>query len=167
MGNNGGRRPGSGRKPIPAAIKRALGTTQTKEQIARQEAHEPKIEKDALKKPDFLTDYAKEEWDRVIELIGELGVLNSLDLYTLSAYCEAVSVFRNAQEQWKKNQQVIGIDDNGRYLPNPYLRILKEQTLLINKLSEQLSLTPVGRARLGIAKSQEPTQFEKFLMDDE
>ena len=59
------------------------------------------------------------------------------------------------------------MDDNGRYIPNPYLKILKEQTLLINKLSEQLSLTPVGRARLGIAKSQEPTQFEKFLMDDE
>lgn len=48
--------------------------------------------------PDFLNDYACDEWYRVGEELLRLGLLTGVDLQPLGAYCAAYGRWRTAEE---------------------------------------------------------------------
>lgn len=158
-----------GRKPLPAQlIDKAVHKTKGDE-IARRLAAEEKMQvSSVLEVPDFLTDKAKEEWKRVIKLYEEMdiNILSDLDRQALIIYCEATAIYQAAHEVWAKTQKVVSTDKKAQDILDKTFKTMQTQSQIISKYSEQLALTPVGRARMGVAKKQEPTQFEKFLMDD-
>lgn len=139
----------------------------TKEELEIREKALPKGCVDDLTPPEHLSAVAREEWERVVELYRQLdnAIVNNLDMNTLAAYCECVSVYREAEIKYQ-TLPLVTQDGKGRYVENPYLAIMRKEGLNILRYSEQLCLTPVGRARMGMATvkgKKEQSAMEEWL----
>jgi len=107
--------------------------------------------------PSGLSKEAQREWHRVIKLYRELDseVINDLDVSVLMAYCEAVSIYKEAQRKQAEGlHPVAGLVD-GKIVQSPYITVMDRQIKNIIRLAEQLCMSPVGRARLGMAREKE------------
>lgn len=113
---------------------------------------------DALFKPPTGTSpEARKEWRRVVKLYKQLDteVLNDLDQAVLTAYCEAVAIYKLAQKEYQKLKGLYGkIPGTDTMTENPYLKIMHREGQNIARYAEQLCLSPVGRARMGLAKEK-------------
>lgn len=146
----------TGRKPIPISVlnedtKKGMSKNRQK---TRQNFEIGQCE-ETFKPPKGLSKGAKKEWNRIIRLYRQLDrkVLNDLDQMLLASYCESAAIYKAAEEAY---QQAPLIDlENGK--ENPYLRIMWREGANIAKYAEQLCLSPVGRARMGVlaAKKEE------------
>lgn len=118
-------------------------------------ANTPKGCADKLTAPSDLSDAAKKEWRRVVRLYRqlELPILNDLDTGLLAAYCSAYALFHEAQLQLQQEPLVV-YSPQGDPKPNPLLRVVEKQGLLIAKYVEQLCLSPVGRAKYAYEKTK-------------
>lgn len=164
----------TGRKPRPLALVDNATNRYTKEKMQAREDSEPRGCADLLEPPEELSPGALREWNRIVPLYRQLDakILNDLDLMALAAYCESVSVYKSAQREYQKGKLVIKDSANGRIIENPYLRIMRLEGQNIAKYAEQLCLSPVGRARMGVmaAKKEvddDPTTafFDKYGRD--
>ena len=145
----------TGRKPILTVID---GRTphRSKEDIQARADAEPKGCAATFKAPKEMSPDARKEWRRVIALYKQLDseVLNDLDLSILSAYCESVAIFRKAQTQYQKFPIYWKDTNTGQSQENPYLKIMNREGQNMARYAEQLCLSPVGRARMGLAKEK-------------
>ena len=149
-----GRAQGSGRKPSLVAVLDNSTAHYTKQQLEAREAAEPRGCSDALEPPESLSEAAKKHWVRLVALYRELNVpiLNDLDSDILAAYCEAVAIYQEAEQKYQ-GQSLVSYSE-GKIVENPYLSIMTREGKNIAKYAEQLCLSPVGRARMGIAKAR-------------
>lgn len=147
----------TGRKPTPITV--AGKYHRSNDELEDRFEHEPKGCSDALEPPSTLSKRAKAEWKRLVVLYRQLEqpILNDLDLGVLAAYCEARAVFIEAEAQYKKNPELFVFTDKGP-VTNPCITLMEKQGQLIAKYGEQLALSPVGRARFGIAKAKQEAQ---------
>ncbi len=151
-----------GRKPMPVKLLDNKKRHLTKEEADLREKNEVSGVSAELMPPSGLRGAALREWKRLIPLYKQanIEILNDLDVNTIAAYCESVAIYKAAQKAYKK-QPLVGMVD-GRMVVNPYLKILDIQGANIAKFAEQLCLSPVGRARMGILgakkeKEEDPT----------
>ena len=154
----------TGRKPRPFSVVDNKTNRYTKKEMEAREAAEPTGCSDNLEPPEELEGAALAEWGRVVGLYRELDskILNDLDIATLSAYCESVAIYKKAQKEYKKGSLVI--KDEGRIKENPYLKIMRLEGANIAKYAEQLCLSPVGRARMGVIAAKK--EVEKDPLDN-
>lgn len=156
----------TGRKPQLSTAKDNSTAHLTKAELKARAENEPKGCSAELKPPKTLSKPAKNEWKRITKLYRQLDaeVINDLDLNTLSAYCESVAIYQAAQEAYQ-TMPLVDYDEDGRAFENPYLSILRKEGLNIAKYAEQLCLSPVGRARMGVlgAKKEEKSDMAKWL----
>lgn len=149
------------RKAMPIAVLDNSKWHMTAEEMEARANGEPKGADDSLVPPKALSKEAKKEWDRLVALYRQLDapILNNLDTGILSAYCECRAIYERAQKELKKDPTSIVWTEKGP-VENPLIKILDKQGQLIAKYGEQLALSPVSRARIGIAKAK------KELEDD-
>lgn len=161
----------TGRKPTPASLINPADHKRSKEEIESRASIEAGLKTTSLLKcPGYLSDGAKKEWRRVMKLYNKMDsdILCDLDRTAMIAYCEAVSMYNKAQETWVKYGEIVVSDSNTQKELDKCRLIMKEQTKIITSLSEQLCLTPVGRARMGVmAGKKEPSAIEKFLAEED
>ena len=162
----GGKRPGTGPKPKLIALQDNSVYHDTKENIEKRKEAEVVGCSDNLKPPKELSERAQEEWDRLIPLYRQLNyaILNDLDLMNLAAYCESVAVYTKAELEWPK-QPLVGMV-NGKLVENPHIKIMAREAQNMCRLAEQLCLSPVGRARMGMAalkRAKAVDPMEAFL----
>lgn len=158
----------TGRKPVPPALIDNKSHKKNHQEIQeRKESWEKLKTSTILKVPRHLTPEAKKEWRRVMKLYNlmEADILSDLDQQALIMYCEATAIYKKAQEQWAKLQQVATPNPDGQKLIDSILRTMERQSKIISSLSEQLCLTPVGRARMGMnpTKTEEEDPLVKLL----
>jgi len=147
----------TGRKPQPYGLIDNKERRLTKLELEERKECEPTGCSAVLRCPHNLSKEAKKEWRRIIKLYNELDIdiLNDLDKTALIMYCEAVSVYKAAQDEWVRLKQIFEITQNKKIKLNSAITAMNEQTKVITSLSEQLCLTPVGRARMGVARSKQ------------
>ena len=94
-----------------------------------------------------------------------MAIINDLDKSLLAAYCESYAIYNAAQKEYV-NQPLVAIED-GKVIENPYLKIMNREGQNIAKYSEQLCLSPVGRARMGVVAAKKETDKSpiKALLD--
>lgn len=158
----------TGRKPIPPAlVDNKTFKKNSQELAAREESWEKLKTTSILRAPKHLTPEAKKEWKRVMKLYNlmEVDILSDLDQQALIMYCEATAIYKKAQEQWAKLNQVATPNPDGQKLIDSIFRIMEKQSRIISSLSEQLCLTPVGRARMGMnaTKMEEDDPLMRLL----
>lgn len=149
----------SGRKPVPIAVLDNTKSRNVKADIEAREKNEPRGASAKLTPPKGLSENAKKEWKRLIKLYKQLDaeILNDLDLGILACYCESWAVFVEAQKHWQTGE-LYYTDKKGERRENPWIKIMDREGQNIAKYGEQLCLTPVGRARMGIAKAKKEIQ---------
>ena len=142
-----------GRKPVPISVVNP-NDRKSKDEVESRLSNEPTGCTDSLVPPTKLSKEARKEWKRLVELYRQLdaSIINDLDLGMLAAYCESRARFIEAQRKYNPDE-LIQWTEKGP-VENPYMRIMDKEGQLIAKYGEQLALTPVGRARIGIAKAK-------------
>lgn len=136
-------------KPV-STIKKNLTHEEKK---IRQTTEDRLKVKNKIQMPSYLSPLAKKEWQRLMRLYKKMDadIISSLDLNALVIYCEAVAVYQKAQEVWVKNQGVASLDPETQKILNQVFRTMREQSRIISSYASDLCLTPIGRAKIGMA----------------
>ncbi len=105
--------------------------------------------------PARLTGEAKAEWQRIVPLLADAGLLTNLDRGMLIRYCEA-------WEEWIEITETLSVA--GRLSKGAYDTVVRspvwfqrlEIEKLLNDLGKQLFLTPMARLRSGLEHEAMP-----------
>lgn len=163
----------TGRKPTPASLIDVSEHKKSAENIsARQDAEKRLQTKATLSCPSHLSEEAKKEWRRIMKLYRSMDaeILCDLDLQPLVMYCEATAIYKKAQETWTKYATVVTSNAEAQRVLDKCFSLMERQSRLICSLSEQLCLTPVGRARMGInaaKRDNKPSALENLMQEDD
>jgi P27 family predicted phage terminase small subunit len=156
----------TGRKPLPPAlVDREVFKKNGQEYEAREESYKKLQVSKVLKCPSHLTPEAKKEWKRIMKLYNQMDadILSDLDLQPLIMYCEAVSVYKQALETRKEFKRLVSTNEEMQKLIDNTLKTMERQSKIISSLSEQLCLTPVGRARMGMNATAQKEEEDPFI----
>src|ERR1041385_4975243 len=86
---------GSGRRPIPTAVKELRGNPGKRKLNPR----EPKPAKGIPEMPAGLSEVAQGEWHAITPILDKMGVLTRADGKALGAYCDAYALALTAKQE--------------------------------------------------------------------
>lgn len=154
------------RKPIPPHLIDNKSHKKSSQHIEERKESWNKLQTSSiLRVPTHLTQEAKKEWRRIMKLYNQMeaDILSDLDRQALIMYCEATAIYKKAQEQWGKLQQIVTANKDGQRMLDDIFRTMERQTKIITSLADQLCLTPVGRARMGMNATKQVDEEDPFL----
>ena len=118
---------------------------------------EPAILPKCPEPPEWLHEYAKEEWWRTAPQLHVLGLLSSVDIACLSAYCSSYAMWRQASEELERLTVETQAGDLRRH---PLIKVIADVASDMVRYAGEFGLTPVARTR--IAKGIDPPARNKF-----
>lgn len=150
----GGRR---GRPPKPTQLKILEGNPGKR----KLNEHEPKPKIKIPQCPDFLSDEAKQEWQRITPLLLKLKLITEIDRTALAMYCQTYGRWRQAEEKIKADG-LMKNSPNGYPIQNPYIAISNKAIDKMRGLLSEFGMSPATRSRV---KAEETTDdpVEEFL----
>lgn len=95
--------------------------------------------------PEWLSERARAEWDRVMPIIVERKILTVADLGSLENYCIAIGTVREMDEHLQMHGHVYTLD--GAFKRNPAVGVQSDAMTRARLLAAELGLTPVSRSR--------------------
>ncbi|MFD1141850.1 phage terminase small subunit P27 family [Larkinella insperata] len=114
--------------------------------------------------PDWLSEYAKEEWQLMTHELEQLRILTNMDLSTLAMYCVQVGIVRKANEQLRSMDYALTVETpNGHLQTNPLLTIINKASEVALKIAGQFGFSPSARTRIGTPDQAEDDPFENYL----
>ncbi len=143
-----------GRKPKPTKL-RLLEGNRSRTPLPE----EPNVESDLPEPPDHLDTYALEEWNRLAPGLHALGILFDVDRGPFSAYCQAYSRWRRAEEQLKELSRdnallgLVQVTKTGHVIQHALVGISNKAAADFVKYAVEFGLTPSARARIAIDPS--------------
>lgn len=138
----------AGRKPKPTELKVLQGNP-GKRKLNTEAPKAPALDDDTP--PDILDKKAMEEWKRVIPGLRKTGVLTTVDVMCLAAYCQSYSRWYEAEKVIAKNGTTYsGYTKNGDEIirKNPNVDIAKQAMHEMRAFASELGITPASRARV-------------------
>lgn len=140
-----------GPKTKPTALKLAEGNP-GKRALPRNEPKPPPALPDP---PDFLNEYAREEWDRVAETLFRVGTLTRIDQSMLACYCTAFARWRQAEEDLERMAQsdpsthgTVIRTKKGNLVQNPLVGVANTARLHMQRLAAEFGLSPSARTQI-------------------
>lgn len=137
----------------------------TAAEIEGRKANTPSSgQKNKLKCPSGMSEAGAKEWKRIVRLYKEaeknsgFDFVDDLDESLLASYCESYAVWKGAQRDYQTLPLVDIVD--GKYVENPYLIVMDREVKKMVSLADKLCLSPVGRAKLGLARTKAQAQVE-------
>lgn len=98
--------------------------------------------------PKELSKEAKRKWKEAAGKLASAGILTTLDLDALSAYCEAFAVWRQATDTLQKEGQTYGHGELKK--PHPAVAIMQASAREMSVWASALGLTVASRRRMRI-----------------
>jgi P27 family predicted phage terminase small subunit len=118
-------------------------------------AGEPQPEPAIPSPPEFLSEDAKLEWERVSQQLFRLGLLSQLDRTSLAAYCQAYGRWKQAEaalaELARRDQLSHGLmikTSNGNLIQNPLVGTANKAMAEMMKYAVEFGMTPSARSRI-------------------
>jgi len=102
--------------------------------------------------PDHFDEVGKKTWETLCNALEVLGIMSTVDVLSLSIYCDCVSGYRHAMDKQEEFGQVL--IQNGIPKRNPYMTEVHMHRAEILKLNAQFGLTPVSRSSIVVPGSQ-------------
>jgi len=160
----------TGRKPVPADMLDPDKIKLSQEQLnARKEIEKKMNPSSVLRCPPKtkISSDARKIWKRIMKLYDgmDVDILSDLDEVSLRMYCEAVAIYDTAHSEWLQIQHIIVANPSAQNRIDILLNRMNKQTTIINKLAEQLCLTPVGRARMGVVTISIPQKNQNPILE--
>ena len=155
---------GKGRKKIPTRIKELQGTLEK----SRTLENEMQVElcESLPAAPDWLSDIAKQEWEKVTLELYNKQMLHTIDLRLIEAYCNAIALHIET-EQMLREQGRMSIfknpDGSDKHMQaTPYQKIANDALDRALKLATQFGLTPTSRTSIAAPTIQQNNQYNFF-----
>jgi P27 family predicted phage terminase small subunit len=141
-----------GRPAVPNVIRLATGNAGR-----RPIKNEPKPPPKRPPPPGFLSDFAKSEWRRVVDILYGCGLMTDLDVPMLAAYCDAYGRFVEAswtmEELAKSDKVTHGVvvrTANGNPIMNPVLCTLRSSRGDMARYAAEFGMSPASRSRIDV-----------------
>ena len=105
--------------------------------------------------PEWLHEYAKQEWWRTAPELHVLDLLSSVDIARLSAYCSSYAMWRQAREALA-NEGLLDTTQEGNTRRHPPIKVIADAASDMVRYAGEFGLTPVARTRLAKGIQQPP-----------
>jgi P27 family predicted phage terminase small subunit len=151
----GGVAPMRGRKPIPTCVKLLRGNPGKRP----LNEGEPQPAPLAPACPSELSQGAKDEWNRIIAELVQLGLMTTLDRAALATYCQAYAMWSDAIQAVQKFGPVVK-SPNGYPLISPYFAIANKQAEIMIRIASEFGFTPASRSRISTGEPSALPLFE-------
>jgi P27 family predicted phage terminase small subunit len=99
--------------------------------------------------PNHLNREAKQHYRKLAEILYKARVLTEADGIVLGNLAQAYATLAQAQRELNRGKLTV-ISKRGGPRANPLVRIISESTTTINRLCQELGMTPLSRSRLRI-----------------
>lgn len=129
-----------GRTAQPAALKLIKGRAPGKDSAGRPVNSGPAFKRLPPEAPDWLSDEARAEWDRVLPGLSRLDLLKPEDAAALAAYCETWATFRQASELVQR--EGLTFEAKQGTLPHPAVGIARAAGRELRAWAAHFGLTP-------------------------
>jgi len=96
---------------------------------------------------EWLTDEAKEEWQRVAPILVKRRTLAETDLMLFAIYCMHVATVVTCQRTISKGELFVK-SERSAPRPHPAHKVMSDAMTKVRQCAAELGLTPVGRSRL-------------------
>lgn len=148
-----------GRRPVPEEVKRLRGNPGKRPLIERS----PRAGSGVPTCPDWLDDYARTEWRRVVPELAAAGLLTKLDRSVLAAYCATWSAYRQALEEVAREGQT-GVSTFGNRIIDPAAHLVAQHRKALRELAAELGMSPRARGAIKVPAAQvAEDEFDAFL----
>jgi P27 family predicted phage terminase small subunit len=146
--------------PVPFVVAKLKGFPGKR---AKRASPEPAILPKCPEPPEWLHEFAKQEWWRVAPQLHVLGLLSSVDIACLSAYCASYAIWREASGLLQAEGLTAETAD-GRQCRNVLTKTVRDAAADMVRYAGEFGLTPVARTRItnGIHQ-QPPSKFDGLL----
>lgn len=126
--------------------------------------HEPQLEPEAPKPPDWLSEVAIQEWEYAVEQLSPSGVLTKADRNILAQYCQAMSDYRAALEVVSRDGMTVATD-KGNLIQHPAVGIKNTSWEQARKAGALLGLSPADRTGIKVDPKQEKPKKGRFFKE--
>lgn len=145
----------------------------SKEEEKQRQRNTPVYESAEFVAPETLTEKEREVWDWLVTIFR--GTYNcavcDADVHLMELYCRAKVAADEADEALKKDPRpyiivALGKDKNGESRttakPNPNIKKRTDNMMMCLRYFDQLGLTPIARARVGVRSTKATREEELF-----
>ena len=108
--------------PVPFVVAKLKGFPGKR---AKRPPPEPAILPKCPEPPEWLHEYAKQEWWRVAPELHVVGLLSSIDIACLAAYCSSYAMWREASETLA-NEGLLDTTLQGDKRRHPLIKIIAD-----------------------------------------
>jgi P27 family predicted phage terminase small subunit len=108
---------------------------------------EPDAPAGAIGLPEWVSEDARKEYDRIVPIIREMGIESPAYMAATAMYCQAFARWADAEIKLSKSGLLIK-DDRGRIVRNPLLSIVAEAQQQAMRAIQILGLAPTEKHRL-------------------
>lgn len=133
----------------PAGLKLIKGRSEGRDSGGRPVAEVPKFDRSAPDAPEWLSDEARAEWDRIVPGLETLNLLKPEDFAALVEHCETWATYLEAVKLVRENGVVLTNPDNGRQYKNPALSAAEAAGQQLRASCREFGLTPSSEQNLG------------------
>lgn len=102
-------------------------------------------------RPNWLTGFAAEEWDRVIVQLARMGV-TPLDAMTLAAYCKAYALWRKVDAVVEEDGPTV-VDANGNVRAHPAAKVCIQLFAELRRMAAEFGFSPAARSRIDVPRA--------------
>lgn len=113
--------------------------------------------------PDFLTELALAEWDRVVGDLFSLGLIAKIDMASLAAYCQSFGRWAEAETQLKVEGLTI-ITAKNNVIQNPLVGIANQAMEHMRKHLANFGMSPADRAKVSAKPKDNGVQDNGFTV---
>jgi P27 family predicted phage terminase small subunit len=148
-----------GPAPKPTVLKRLAGNPGKK----RLNDNEPQPKKPSRTPyvPRFLSETAKDEWRRLVDLLIELGIYTEIDRTAFTMYCLQFGKWIEAEKMISETGGEILTSEKGNLYQNPWSFVANKAYDQMIKMLLEFGMTPSSRSRLHVdPKTDRPTLAE-------
>lgn len=158
---------GSGRRPLPTAVKKLRGNPGKR----ALNAAEPAPPVGVPQMPKGLGKVAAAEWRSIVPDLIQLGVLTKVDGKALAAYCHAFARWFQAEREVERHGIIVEEpillmgEETGfvRLKKNPACNVSETAMKIMKSFLVEFGMTPAARSRVRIDKPKEADPLEDYL----
>lgn len=136
------------RTTAPANVRLLKGTRAGRDSGGRKVPSAPKFRRLPPVKPDWLSDEAAAEWDRVLPELTRLQLVKREDAAALASYCEAWATFVTATKELQ-DYGGLTIEAKQGMLAHPAVAIARNAGRELRAWAAHFGLTPSTEQALG------------------
>lgn len=156
-----------GAKPKPTDQKKAAGTLRKSRTFADELKFDPLSATPAA--PEFLGEYGRIEWDRVVPQLQARGILTETDLSVLTAYCLEMQSYYEDRNLIKsgKVEKFLECENQGGgtyYTVHPAVASGNKHLTAALKIATEFGLTPSSRTRISVGKAKDEDPDKQTLL---